>query len=139
MQDSPNSAQEITFTPAKSSWFNKRPIPVFIISAWCILQFIGVTLFIINNWQEVTELVQTGVESPITFIGKLFYPFTMFVAGILLLLMRKSATIAFGLYLAWGIIKVVTQSSSFQAYLSLALVFGVFVYCLRLHQAGRLK
>jgi hypothetical protein len=139
MHDSSNSPQEAMFTPVKNSWFQSRPIPVFIISAWCILQFIGVSLFIINHWQEVKELVNTGIQSPIVFIGDLFYPFIMFTAGILLLFMQKSATIAFGLYLSWGVIKVLSQDIDFPGYLSLALVFGVFVYCLRLHQTGRLK
>ncbi len=139
MQDSSNSPQEVIFTPVKSNWFQSRPIPVFIISAWCVFQLIGVILFIINHLQEVTELVTTGIQSPIVFIVNLLYPFIFFVAGILLLFMRKSATIAFGLYLSWGIIKVLTQNIDFPGYLSLALVFGIFVYCLRLHQKGSLK
>ena len=139
MQDNPSSAQEVTFTPAKSSWFNKRPIPVFIISAWCIIQFIVVTLFILDSWHEIIELVKTGAESPLSLIGKFLNPFIMFIAGILLLFMRKSATIAFGLYLASGLIWQVTQSSSFQGYLPLAIVLLVFVYCLNLKQSGKLS
>ncbi len=68
------------------------------------------------------------------FVTGLLYPFVVFVAGILLLLMRKSAIYAFALYLVWGITKVFLEKGEFQAYSSLAIVFGILVYCLRLNR-----
>jgi hypothetical protein len=82
-------------------WFNKRPIPVFIIAGLCILQFVGICFFMAEHWREITELVRAGVESPIAFLAKLLYPFVLLMAGVLLLLMRKAATYAFGIYLCW--------------------------------------
>ena len=125
--------------PAKPGWFNARPIPVFIIAGWCILQFVGICLFMFEHWREVTELVRTGVESPLAFLSKFLYPALMLLAGLLLLFMRKAATFAFGLYLVWGTTKVVSQNLEFPGYLSLALILGILVYCLRLQQAGRLR
>jgi hypothetical protein len=138
--DSNTSGSQSAAQPPKTSgWFNARPIPVFIIAGWCILQFFGICLFMFEHWREVTELVRTGAESPLAFVGKFLYPALMFLAGLLLLFMRKAATFAFGLYLAWGATKVISQNIDFPGYLSLALVLGIVVYCLRLQQAGQLK
>jgi hypothetical protein len=133
------ATSEAPLTSSKGSWFSSRPIPVFIIAAWCILQLVGITIFMVENWREVSEPVRVGMESPLAFAGKFFYPFVMFIAGILLLFMRKAATYAFGLYVAMGIAQVFSKNIDFQGYLSLALVFGIFVYSLRLHKAGHLR
>lgn len=126
--------------PADSPrWFNARPIPVYIISVWCILQFIGILVFMRAHWQDVTQPMRLGVESPAAFLVKLLYPALLFAAGILLLSMRKAAIAAFALYLVWGCGKVVMQGNAFAGYLDLALVSGILVYCLRLRQQGRLR
>jgi hypothetical protein len=124
---------------SNASWFSSRPVPVFIIAAWCILQLIGISIFMVENWREVSEPVRIGMESPLAFACKFLYPLVLFIAGILLLFMRKAATYAFGLYVAMGIAQVFSKNVDFQGYLSLALVFGIFVYSLRLHKAGHLK
>lgn len=128
-----------TDSGAENGWFNKRPIPVFIISALCTLQFVGITLALFQHWQEFFELVRSGLESPLMFIIKLLYPFFLLSAGLSLFFMRKVAIAFFGIYLVWGIGKIVVNPLNFPGYLSLALVFGVFIYCLRLRQQRLLK
>lgn len=93
----------------------------------------------IANWSNVTELVRTGSESMLMFVAKLLYPTIFFFAGTLLVLMRKGATAVFAIYFIWGCAKVISQHINFSGYLSLALVLGIVVYCLRLQQLGRLK
>ena len=131
--------QAATALSARTGWFSARPIPVFIIASWCVLQFAGIVLFMSAHWHTVIQLVQTGTESSSSILGKLLYPLLLFAAGILLLFMRKAATIAFGVYFAWGCAKIVSENIAFSGYLSLALVLGIIVYCLRLQQSGRLK
>ena len=106
--------------PAAStpSWFNARPIPVFIIASWCILQFLGIVIFMASYWEDATEPVRTGAESSIGFVVKLLYPMILFWAGVLLPFMRKLATLAFGIYLAWGCFRLVTQHIDFPKNLS---------------------
>lgn len=123
----------------ENGWFYKHPIPVFIISAFCTLQFVGITLALFQHRHEFFELVRTGVESPLMFIVRLLYPFFLLSAGLSLFFMRKVTIVFFGVYLAWGIGKIVVNPLDFPGYLSLALVFGMFIYCLRLGQKRLLK
>lgn len=138
-ENEPNKHNIAPGTRSTAAWFNSRPIPVFIIAFLCILQFMGITSALAYHWETYVELLSTGTISIFGFVTGLLYPFVVFVAGILLLLMRKSAIYAFALYLVWGITKVFLDKGEFQAYSSLAIVFGILVYCLRLKQMGKLK
>jgi hypothetical protein len=128
-----------TETSNPKSWFECRPIPVFIITALCVLQFLGIMLYISEHWSELVDLVRRGAESPLAFVWKLVYPFLLLTAGLTLLTLRKVAILFFGAYLAWGIGKIIVHTIDFPGYLSLALVFGVLVYCLRLVKQGILR
>ena len=55
-------------------------------------------------------------------------------AGVALLRMRRSAVLWFAAYLLWGGVKVITQTVNFPGYLSLALIAGAWVNCLRLRK-----
>lgn len=125
--------------PDPRSWFEKRPIPVFVIAALCLLQFLGVVLFIWDHWADLVEMMRRGIESPVTFLFRLVYPFLLLAAGLTLLALRKAALVFFGAYLVWGVEKIIVQTLNFPGYLSLAMVFGVLVYCLRLAKEGVLR
>ncbi|WP_457425691.1 hypothetical protein [Roseateles sp. P5_E7] len=134
-ESQPTSPQPSSTT----QWFNRRPIPVFIIAALCILQFLGIALYLADHWYGLLELVRTGAESPFGFVFKLVYPFFLLGAGLALLFMRKLAIVLFSIYCAWGVGKIVVQTIDFPGYVSLAMVFGVLVYCFRLQQRGLLR
>jgi hypothetical protein len=135
-----NGSQGASVEPSAAiAWFNRRPIPVFTIMALCVLQFLGIVLFIGAHWSELMELVRTGAESPLGFLFKLVYPFFLLSAGLALFFMRKIAIHFFSIYFAWGVYKIIAQTLDFPGYLSLAMVFGVLVYCLRLKQRGLLR
>ena len=91
------------------------------------------------HWQTVMKLLRIGTEFLLGLIVKLLYPLLFLLAGVLLLFLRKAAILAFGAYFAWGCAKIVSENIAFSGYLSLALVLGIIVYCLRLQQSGRLK
>ena len=92
-----------------------------------------------ENWTQFIELLKTGAISPLNFAVKLLYPTILFIAGLLLFFFRKPSIYFFGFYLMWGLIKIVTESPDFQAYGSLAMSFGIVVYCLRLNTQGILR
>jgi hypothetical protein len=123
----------------KKPWFEQRPIPVFIISSLCVLQFLGISLYMYDHSQELFELVRAGVESPLMFVTKLIYPFFLLCAGLTLFFLRKAAIVFFGVYLAWGIGKIVAHNLDYPGYLSLAMVIAVLVYCLSLRKQGMLR
>jgi hypothetical protein len=126
--------------PNKSqrAWFARRPIPIYIICAYCTLQWVAITLFMIEKWSTFVELVRTGALAPVPFAAGFIYPLILFIAGIFLLFMRKAAVLWFALYLLLGLYKVLTQNVSFPGYIDVALIFGVLVYCLRLNQCKQL-
>lgn len=119
---------------SRSAWFQRRPIPIYIISAYAILQWVAITLYMVEKWSVFMELIRTGALAPLPFAAGFVYPFILFIGGVLVLRMRKSAIYFFGTYLALGLYKVLSQNVSFPGYVDLALVFGILVYCLRLRQ-----
>ncbi len=125
--------------PLANRLLANRPIPVWIITAFCCFQFIAILAYILQNSGLLFELLKTGAESPIAFISKLLYPFLLFMGGLLLFFLRKSAIYFFVAYLLWGVTKIVSNPLTFFSYLSLAIVVGVCVYCLRLRQKNVLK
>jgi hypothetical protein len=82
---------------SRPGWFNARPLPVFIIAGFCVLQFAGILYFLSAHWQDVMTLLRTGTESLFGFVVTLVYPALLCLAGVLLLFMRKEAVIAFGI------------------------------------------
>ena len=118
------------------AWFLRRPIPIFIIAAFCILQYIGILTELARNWTAYLGLIESNAVSPVVFFGKLVYPTLLFAAGTaLLLLWSRTAVVLFAAYLAWGFARIVVATPT--DYLSLALVFGFLVYSLRLASKGR--
>ena len=115
-----------------------RPIPVFIIAAGCVLQFIGIVAFMYQNWDAVFEPVRVGAVSVLEFVGKLVYPTILFLAGVSLFRMKKIAVPLFALYLAIGVARILVKPMTFTPYLSLAVITGVTVYCYRLRQKALL-
>ena len=128
-----------TELPTANKWFMNRPIPVWIITAFCCFQFIGILAYILQNSGLVLELLKTGAESPIAFISKLLYPFLLFLGGLFLFFLRKFAIYFFIAYLLWGVTKIIGNPITFYSYLSLAIVVGVCIYCFRLRQKNVLK
>jgi len=96
-------------------------------------------LFLSEPWAAFVYLVKIGAVSPFILAAKILYPFFLLLAGLLLFFMRKGAIIIFGLYMAWGVTKSVSQHLNILGHLSLVLVFGIIIYCLRLAQKGLLK
>ncbi|WP_141715692.1 hypothetical protein [Burkholderia ubonensis] len=125
-------------TPPVTEAPGRRPIPVFIIAAACVLQYIGIVSFTCQNWSEVLEPVGMGQESMVEFAGKFLYPTILFFAGVSLLRMKKIAVHLFVLYLAIGVARIIAQPMIFAPYLSLAVLTGVTVYCYRLRQQALL-
>jgi hypothetical protein len=133
-------APTLPATPAPAgNWFSRRPIPVYIIATFCVLQFIGVSMAVADAWGQLFALMNTGAMSPAAFIGKLLYPALLFAAGVTLLLLRRVSVVFFGIYLAWGVAKIVAAPTVFMSYLSLSLVSGAVVYCVRLAKNGLLR
>ncbi len=128
------------FAPPKASvigpqgvkaWFVRRPIPIFVIAAFCILQYLDILTELTRNWSGYLNLIDRGAVSPLAFIVKLAYPTLLFAAGVsLLFLWGRTAVVLFGCYLAWGVARIVVATPT--DYLSLGLVFGCLVYSLRI-------
>ncbi|WP_431825074.1 hypothetical protein [Burkholderia sp. F1] len=125
-------------TPPVTEAPGKRPVPVFIIAAACVLQYIGIVAFTCQNWSAVLDLVRTGQESVVEFAGKFLYPAILFLAGVSLFRMKKIAVHLFVLYLVIGVARIIAQPMIFAPYLSLAVLTGVTVYCCRLRQQALL-
>ena len=121
------------------AWYLRKPIPVYIISAYCTLQWLCITFYMIGQWALFRELMRTGALAPIPFAAGFIYPLVLFAGGILLFFMRKVAVSFFVVYLLLGLQKVLTQNVSFPGRFDLALVSGILVYCLRLRHARWLK
>lgn len=129
---------EVDASAPVGNWFSRRPIAVYVIAVFCTLQFLGVSLAVFDARSQLVELVNSGAMSPISFIGKLLYPTLLFAGGVALLLLKRAAVVFFVTYFAWGIAQIVAAPMEFMSYLSLSMVFGVVVYCLRLAKNGTL-
>lgn len=113
------------------AWFVRRPIPVFVIAAFCIFQYYVILTELARNWSGYVGLMDRGLVSPIVFFGKLAYPTLLFAAGVaLLFLWRRTAVVLFACYLATGLARIAVATPT--DYFSLAIVFGFFVYSLRI-------
>lgn len=124
---------------SRRAWYWRRPIPVHIISAYCTLQWVCITFYMIGQWALFRELMRTGALAPISFAAGFVYPLVLFMGGVLLFFMRKMAVSFFVVYLLLGLQKVLTQNVSFPGRFDLALVSGILVYCLRLRHIRWLK
>ncbi len=117
-------------------WFQRRPIPVFIISIVCTLSFVGFALFVSRNWTGFEQLMH---DAPIKLVTFALYPLLLLSGGWLLLFMREEAIILFILYFVWGLGKTISENVPFLIYPELALVFAVIVYCLHLRKRNLLR
>ena len=111
-----------------------KPIPVYVISALCILQYVGIAMAVYYNRSMVRDTLSIGGWTAMKFAGSFIYPTALFIAGVLLLRMKRWAMHFFALYLVIGVFKVVMQPLGFAPYLTLAMVVGIIVYCTRLEQ-----
>lgn len=118
---------------------HSRTAPVYIIAAWCCIQITAVGYFMVTNWQALLTPLQMGAESVPGFIGRLLFPILLFVSGLQLFFMRKSACYAFGLYFAWSLQKLLWQPGSGLGPFDIMITTGIWVYCVRLHRAGKLN
>jgi hypothetical protein len=116
----------------------KRPIPVYLITIWCTLQIVGLGIFITDSWQDIRQIVYSGVESPAAFVAGLIFPALFFVSGLLLFFMRKAATYAFLAYLSWGLLKIILNGRSSPGPIDLTVTIAITLYCLWLHRRGKL-
>lgn len=121
--------------PARPS----RTIPVYLITAWCSIQFAAVAYFMATNWQSILTPLQMGAESVAGFVGRLLFPVLLFVAGVQLFFMRKAASFSFGLYFAWSLQKLLWHPGSGLGPVDLFITTGIFIYCIHLHRAGKLS
>jgi hypothetical protein len=133
------STQDQSVSPVRRNWFLSRPIPVWIIAAFCTLQFLGISMFMASNWPDFRQHMAEGLISPLGLLGKLLYPFLFLIAGISLLLLRKVAIALFVLYFFWGVAELIAAHGDRLGYMSLALTFGIIVYALRLRNKGLLQ
>ncbi|WP_374580106.1 hypothetical protein [Pseudoduganella sp.] len=117
----------------------RRTVPVYLIAAWCAIQFAAVAYFVSHNWQSMVTLVQMGAEPMARFVGRLLFPTLLLVAGLQLFYMRKSASYFFGLYFAWSLQKVLYHPNSGLGLIDLMITTGIFIYCIRLQRAGQLN
>lgn len=121
------------------AWYSRRPIPGYVISAYCSLQWMCISFYMVGQWALFRELMRTGAPAPIPFAAGFVYPLVLFTGGILLFFMRKAAVSFLVAYLLLGLQKVLTQNGSVPGRPGLAMVSGIVVYCLRLRHARRLK
>lgn len=121
-----------------------RPILVWIISGWSMLQFLmNCYVFL----YAMRGLVREGVLSP----AEVAYPVSgsavMLLAGMLLFFRRKAAIYFFGMYFLTGLAKIFFEASARSGYLAdavpgfvaLGIVAAITWYCLRLMQKGVLR
>lgn len=111
---------------SRVAWIRRRPIPVWIISTFCTLQMLGVVVAIRNS--GYIAAIRAGEVSVLHAVFGALYPFLLFVGGVLLLLLRRSALTFFMAYFVWGVLKIV-NATAYPAYLSLSLVSGIIMYC----------
>ncbi|WP_035373769.1 LPXTG cell wall anchor domain-containing protein [Pseudoduganella violaceinigra] len=116
----------------------KRPVPVYLVTAWCTLQAVLVLVLVCSSWDRYYYLVATGNQSPAAFIAGLLFPLVLLLAGLLLFFMRKAATYAFGIYLASACWKLVVLTSNAPELPVLAVTVAMTLYCIWLHRHGKL-
>lgn len=115
----------------------KRPIAVYVIAAFCALQYTGILLAMIKNPDAVSELI--SINSPLGFAIKFSLPTILFVAGIFLFFMKIGSFYIFLIYLMLQFGKIVMHPDGFIPYISISLIVGVVIYCFRLKQSGQLS
>lgn len=121
---------------ALREWTLRRPVPVWIVFAWAALQLLGVLTAMKNA--HYLDAINEGLVSPFQALVGFAYPFLFFLGGALLLFLRRAAVVVFGAYFVWGVVRILA-GSQWPAYLSLAIVAGICVYCWQLILRGTLK
>jgi hypothetical protein len=112
------------------AWFSRRPIPVFAIAAFCIVQYVFIVGELARNWSGYVRLMDTGAVSPIVFFARLAYPTLLFLAGVALLARwNRAATVLFAAYAAVGAVRL--AAGDLVGIVSLAIVVGCAIYSLR--------
>ena len=113
------------------AWFWRRPIPVFVIAAFCIFQYVVIASEVLTHWSAYVRLMDTNAMSPIAFFGRLAYPKLLFGAGVSLLMRWNwAATMLFAAYVTVGVLRL--SMGDVVGIVSLATVVGCMVYSLRL-------
>jgi hypothetical protein len=121
---------------SQQRWFQRRPIPVWIIFALSALQMYGI--FVAMHEVHYLDAINRGLVSPIhAFVG-LIYPLLLFIGATLLFFMRKASVFFFVAFLAWGLARI-SLSMPYSNYLGLALDVGICIYALRLAAQGKLR
>jgi hypothetical protein len=118
------------------SWFQRRPIPVWIIFAWASLQMFAVLVEMSRI--HYFEQISSGLVSPVHALIGFLFPALFFLGGLFLFMLRKVTILFFGGYLIWGVAKIVFSALHVE-YLSLALVAGICIYSLRLAKKKMLR
>lgn len=117
-------------------WTLRRPVLVWILFTWATLQLLGV--LVAMKKAHYLDAINEGIVSPVHALVGFAYPFLFFLGGALLLFLRRAAVFVFGLYLVWGIVRLLA-GGQWPAYLSLAIVAGICVYCWQLIVRGTLR
>ena len=113
------------------AWFWRRPIPVFVIAAFCIFQYVVIASEVLTHWSAYVRLMDTNAMSPIAFFSRLAYPTLLFGAGVSLLMRWNwAATMLFAAYVTVGVLRL--SMGDVVGIVSLATVVGCMVYSLRL-------
>lgn len=143
MIESPESAatdieppQQLVRPVKRSHWYQRRPIPVWVVFVWSALQMLAV--FIAMSKAHYLEQINNGFVSPVHALIGLLFPMLFFLGGLSLFLLRKVTVVFFGAYFIWGVVKI-GFSAPYISYLSLAIVAGICIYSLRLASQGRLR
>ena len=118
------------------NWFLRRPIPVWIIFAFGALSLIGALRTMVSD--NYMGMVFNGEISPFQAIAFFLYPFLFFLGCVLLFFLRRSAFYIYVTYFIWGFSKILYGTND-PAYLSLAIVVGICIYCWQLMVLGKLK
>ena len=118
--------------------FRRRPLLIYPIFIFCVSQIFGVTIFILEHVDELERAVGSGAVSIQGVLVGYLYPFTLFLGGFFLLLMRKLATVFFAIYVVWGIVRSLVPTGHSTSFAAIAVAVLFFAYSSYLLKEGRL-
>lgn len=118
---------------------HKRPIPVYLIAALCMLQVAALIYIVSKGWPQIRSAISTGAISPVAFLAGFLFPLLHFASGMLLFFMRKAGAYAFGAYLVWSIVRLFTNDRIPTTFADLALTIAITAYSVWLYRRGSFK
>lgn len=116
----------------------KRPLPLIIIAAFFMLQFLGVSFFF-QHWNYYMKLIEKGAMTPFSFFLVLAFPTVAFMGAVALLLRKRMAIVFFACYFFPGLGCILAGVSGWAGYMNVPLTFGVLVYSVYLTKKGIIK